>query len=416
MTAEIVLMNRTGAVIAADRAATSIISGAPHITEAQKVFCLPKPHSALIAVYGMADLNGHEWRVLADTFMETLPDKPLPKLEDYANAFFSYLAGERNLFPADAQRTHFLNFLGFLYSSVRHEANVLLHVLKETSTQNVTADGTLKHIIAQLHEAVLRGGEDERPHFAPGYSEKDATRILKENAEHFDKLIARQFAGTGIVRDQKFVQALREIAAFLPIVETIVEPYSGIVFMGYGAEERYPACQEYRATFVFDNHLKRHSAYSAAIDPSERHGDMAFFADTLWTESFVLGVSGEMMSFYSGFGHYFMEEYSGEILDKLNVGGADRKKVQPFMEEHLAPMVFGAADQALMHYIHEERISPLLGIVSVGNQQSLVNLAQELLALNNFGKRLINEAETVSKSIDVAVVTKSGGAVAHNPS
>ncbi len=90
MTSEIVLMNQRAIAMAADSAVTVIDGGKIIVrNEQRKLFNLADGLPVGVMFFGLADLMGHPWDVLAEHYRTHAKPAPLPHVCDYGDSLSS---------------------------------------------------------------------------------------------------------------------------------------------------------------------------------------------------------------------------------------------------------------------------------------------------------------------------------------
>jgi hypothetical protein len=104
MTAEVCVMNRLAAVLAADSASTVSYPTASGKEEryfkgANKIFQLSNSHPVGLMIYDSADVLNVPWEVLVKEFRRELGAKAFNSLDGYAQELFSYMNANSRFFP-----------------------------------------------------------------------------------------------------------------------------------------------------------------------------------------------------------------------------------------------------------------------------------------------------------------------------
>jgi hypothetical protein len=107
-------MNRLAVVLAADSATTVAYWSENGREEryfkgANKIFQLSNYHPVGMMIFDSADLLKVPWEVVIKDFRKTLGTKSFNTVAEYAEEFFSYIDGNKNMFPLGVQEEVFLN-------------------------------------------------------------------------------------------------------------------------------------------------------------------------------------------------------------------------------------------------------------------------------------------------------------------
>jgi hypothetical protein len=89
MTAEVVILNRTGVALAADSAVT--IGDSKVYNTVNKLFTLSKYHPIGVMIYGNAEYMTIPWETVIKSYREELGDKSFSTVRDYGHDFVRFL-------------------------------------------------------------------------------------------------------------------------------------------------------------------------------------------------------------------------------------------------------------------------------------------------------------------------------------
>ena len=95
MTAEVVILNKTAAAMAADSKGTIRVEGVVKTHDTlNKLFTLSKYHPVGAMIYGNAELMGVPWETIIKIYRDQLRDVALSKLNNYAHDFLFSVAND----------------------------------------------------------------------------------------------------------------------------------------------------------------------------------------------------------------------------------------------------------------------------------------------------------------------------------
>ncbi len=119
--------------------------------------------------------------------------------------------------------------------------------------------------------------------------------MAQGHATIIDELVGYGFQPFGL--GQSSVQQLKEIAVFAVVKDLFLEDVTGLVFAGFGTEDRYPVCVTWLLSAVVGGIVKRGQASVDVID-TEVRSKIRMFADSEVTHAFIRGIdfgwSGEV--------------------------------------------------------------------------------------------------------------------------
>jgi len=115
----------------------------------------------------------------------------------------------------------------------------------------------------------------------------------------------------------------------------------------------------------------------------------------------------------------FMSNYLGHLLGRLPEllpdddlkGSKKRKKEIKQAYKDGIDNLFKLFVKDLNQHIHNKHISPVLSMVRVLPKDELAAMAESLVSLTAFKRRMTDSLETVGGPIDVAVISKGDGLV-----
>ena len=151
--------------------------------------------------------------------------------------------------PARRQKDDFKRLLASVFRYIFH----LAQYLRETGEDQTIGDGQiLEEAIARIwHDYQFRDDGTPRADLAC-FPQGFAARVAREHATIIDELVSYGFAPFGL--GQNAVQQLKEIAVFAVVKDLFLEDVTGLVFAGFGTDDRYPVCRDLSAL----GHRRRH--------------------------------------------------------------------------------------------------------------------------------------------------------------
>ncbi|MBI3678621.1 MAG: hypothetical protein HY243_18580 [Proteobacteria bacterium] len=406
MTSEIAVMNQRAVALAADSAVTLIGGGAVVVRNDQKkLFNLINGQPIGLMFFGVADVMGHPWDHLIEHYQKKARGKSFARVRDYAANFAGMLDHLEEFFPRARYQDEYKRLLASVYRYILELAEFF---------HNTGEAGQGGNEIAALEMAIERiwrdyqFKDDGSPRgdlscFPQGFAQKIATQY----GAAADELIQYGFAPFGI--SQEALARLKDIAVFAVVKDLFLEDVTGLVFAGFGSEERYPSVVTYFGSAIVDGILKRAEVTVDAID-TEVRSKIRVFADSEVTNAFIRGIDFNLeRRLYGGFRmlmHGLVDQVIGAFPD---ADPAARENVRAQFQQQLVPQYFLAFHHAISQYQQHAFINPILRVLEIAGRQELAETARELVSLNVFKKRIMAQKETVGGAIDVAVISRDGG-------
>jgi ferredoxin len=168
---------------------------------------------------------------------------------------------------------------------------------------------------------------------------------------------------------------------------------TGLVFAGFGEDEIFPSYSELKINGLLGSQVWRFERRSDCIG-SDSCVSICPFAQSDVIETFMNGISREHEDF-------LLNGVMPRILESL-----DKDLSQEVLEE--AKRTFG---RALKTFSWENFSRPVVDSTSFLHFDELATMAETLVNLTSFKRRVSPFAETVGGPVDVAVITKGDGFV-----
>ena len=265
MTSEVVLMNRQAVAMAADSAVT--ISGDQYLKTYQsvdKLFPLVDGQPIAVMIYNNAEIMSTPWETVISLYREQARGRPLDTVAAYAEDFMEFLSGNPDLFPPEHQDTEFFKVVAVIYTVLAEEFERQVHKFAQSQSGSVRdhISSIFEFVVGQLHTDYLRCADDsprgDLPCFPAGMGEQLRRRYGGEIDQLTESLLGslrNEYPGLSVSEATK--AQLREIAVFGVTKDAFFEHYTGVVFAGFGAREKFPSMRSYLSSSVILGILKR---------------------------------------------------------------------------------------------------------------------------------------------------------------
>lgn len=402
MTSEIAVMNQRAVALAADSAVTLIDGGTVVVRNDQrKLYNLAEGHPVGVMFFGVADIMGHPWEHLIEHYQRKVKPRHFAHLGDYAASYTAMLDHLEEFFPADRQKDDYKRLLASVYRYVFH----LAQYLRETGDASLTDQQILAEAIQRIwHDYQFKDDGSPRADltcFPQGFGAK----VARDHAPVIDELINYGFAGFGIGQDS--IAKLKDIAVFCVVKDLFLEDVTGLVFAGFGTEDRYPVVVTYLLSSIVGGIVKRAPASVDVID-TEVRSKIRMFADSEVTHAFIRGIDYGLERRVYGAMRMMMHSLVDQVVGAFP-GSDQRETVRKRFQEDLVPQYLDAFRGMIGDYQQQAYINPVLRVLEIAARQELAETAKELVSLNVFKKRIMAQKQTVGGAIDVAVISREGG-------
>lgn len=405
LTAEIVVMNKNGIALAADSAVTITGASGQKIYNTHKLFMLSKYHPVGVMIFGNAELLGVPWQVMIKEFRKKeLGDTHYPTLQEYGDRLIGYINNNHKYFPPEKQNNFFTDSISNVFESISRQ---ITGDVREITVKGRKITATEVSSIIERHILTVYKTLSELEDLTalPKYSYR---KILKKYKNDIDAKIQNHFQ---FLKTTDYLsKILRRISGLLFVKNTfdITGNYSGIVVAGFGEDEIYANVIEYNIDAVINDNLKYFLRQQSVID-QDNPSIVLPFAQHEMVYSFMEGISPNYETTIEEYLRILFTNYPKEIIKQI--GGLDSKAKNALLKK-MNNATSGLIEQFLRELENWARVNnvlPILGTVAFLPLEELASMAESLVNLTSFKRRVTMEAETVGGPIDVAVISKGDG-------
>lgn len=403
MTAEIAIMNKNAVALAADSAVTIGNGERLKIYSTNKLFMLSKYHPVGMMIYGNAELLGVSWETSIKAHRQELGDRVFPTLEEYASSFINFIENNRKLYPKDAQDSwahdKVLSGLRFIKHDIDDEVEKVIHNRRQIS------ESELKIIIT---ESIQSAYENVMSKDNLSLADDSIRQFIDTEYDDFIReKIGQVFQKLPLSRT--LVKKIKEICKNLLLKDLTVGDQAGLVVAGFGNDEHFPSLIEYEIDGILFNRLKYKIARRDSISRIGRASVMPF-AQSEMVHTFMEGIDPHI---YAALNSY-LEKLMGEIYPEQIVSSLPASKLidKDALKSKLTKVgenLLSALMTAINKHKWEQNINPVLDAVEFLPKEELAAMAESLVNLTSFKRRVTLDAETVGGPIDVAVISKGDG-------
>lgn len=417
MTSEVVLMNRQAVAMAADSAVT--ISGDRYLKtyqSADKLFPLVEGQPVAVMIYNNAEIMSTPWETVISLYREQARGRPLDTVDAYAEDFMEFLSGNPDLFPAEHQDTEFFKVVAVVYTVIAEEFDYQLHKFQHAQRGPVREhlSSIFEFVVGQIHTDYQRCPDDsprgDLSCFPKGMSEQVRRRYGGEVEQLIESLVhSLRSDHPGLSVSEETKTRLREIAVFAVTKDAFFEHYTGVVFAGFGAREKFPSMRSYLASSVILGILKRKRDREATIG-SDSGPVFQPFAQDRMIRTFLTGMDQHLRMFIYG---ETLKLTNGLVADVVrrapNLTDAQRNAIHKDYSQNNLAHALNEFFRCVDGYQYAVHTRPILRAVNSLPKKELGETAASLIKLNSFQQKVMNSVETVGGPIDVAVITRNGG-------
>lgn len=410
MTAEIAVFNKSAVALAADSAVTISGNNTYKINNgAEKLFALSKYHPIGLMVYGTGSLCGIPWEMIIKEFRKQLSDTSYDTVQEYAVKFWEFLCDCPHLIPEDIKE----NFLKEIY--IQHVFSSMLQHVQVTRIEPFINDFGKKPSIEETYDII----EQECKIFLTGFTENGFFEDFDEEdvnkAYEFAYPIAKEacdlhlFKEEGVELSESMVEALANVFSNITCRKSPFGNNTGIVIAGYGEKEYFPAILAFDVLGYFQKKLRM----SPNTEKSNSGGvsGVTAYAQEDEVAAFMQGMSGELQNFMFPTLEETVTDIQNQIqkeIDNLPIPHdvllATKQKLIDITTSR-----WDICSREIREYIIDNHISKVVEMIEFLPKQDLGYMAESLVNLTAFKRKVSNDSETVGGPIDVAIISKGDG-------
>jgi hypothetical protein len=403
MTAEIAIMNKGAIALAADSAVSVERPGGPKIyNSVNKLFMLSQYHPVGIMVYGVAEFIGVPWETIIKVYRQKLGMKVFSKVDDYAADFLAFLTPSSGLFSKEGDERYVRGAIAGFLHGIRKQID------DKTSTKlNASGEVTEEEVLAFATEAIgrvwaaLKAAKTLRCFKGASRQaliEKYRNMIQEVRQEVFQKLPLPTFLERRLV----------EAAVGFFVKDRYPVQGSGVVVAGFGNEEHYPSIVHMNVDGFFGGRLRYSREETATITDTNSASIMAF-AQKEMVHTFMEGIDPLYKRLLDRALGELFRSLPSEIVKAVPLAGNEEKEKLVLKLTKSCSALLADLKEKTKAYRQENHIGPVIDAVTILPKDELAAMAESLVNLTSFKRRITLEAETVGGPIDVAVISKGDG-------
>ena len=405
MTAEIAVMNKQAIALAADSAVT--FQEDKIFTSASKIFTLSKFQPVGVMIYGSANFMEVPWETIIKVYRHNLGQKTFKTVGEYAQNFLTFIVEKEKLFSDDAQNWYversIYSCFQLIANEITEETEKAFNEKKgvdEASTKKITSqiikDDFEKWKEAELYPAVPEG-------FTSALRQKYRNLITKTKKEVFENLPLTRHSS----------RQLTEIAInqFVKFRTDIVDLHtSGIVVAGFGTEDVFPILESFSIEGKVDNYLRYKKNEEKCTEISfQNSASIIPFAQSEMVSTFMTGSDPKYRNVIDAGIQQICISYPQVLVDDIDCLEKEEKEDLKNRLKKIGRKVFKEYIKELSNYRTIHHIRPILNVVQALPKDELAVMAETLINLTSFKRRVSMEKETVAGPIDVATISKGDG-------
>ncbi len=397
MTAEIAILNRNGVALAADSAVS--IGTKKVYNSANKLFALSKQHPVGIMIYGDADYMGTPWETIIKYYRSrSLKSRSFPTLQDYASDFIEFLR-TTEIFQKDVEITYLSNQFARFCRSI---SDIVSEKVNAAVKERAINSDDIVNFIKQTME--LLKSHTENLTQAVLLNSTIRTTILNKYESQLDDVIS------SILEKLPFDNIDRADikSAFIAILGSSAlehEPHSGVVIAGFGESEIFPHTTNFRIQGRVEGYLRMELRDPASV---RNNGAVIVpFAQREMVDTFMSGADPTCVATLTQSFQQILQQLPKIIIEKYGFGTTNKEVISNITSD--LDKLSVALREQFERFQKEKFIGPVLSSVGALPLDELASMAESLVSLTSFKRKVTMVQESVGGPIDVAVISKGDG-------
>ncbi|NQZ91270.1 MAG: hypothetical protein HRT97_02875 [Moritella sp.] len=407
MTAEVAIFNKSAIALAADSAVSiESISSSKIYNNAEKLFALTKYHPVALMIYESNELQGVPWELIIKSYRKHLGESSFNTLEEYKSDFLSFTEAFYIKLPFAHIKNSSNEYFHSLTIQTLERVEELINDDYESEIEILEAiDSAVSMLLERYEKLPYFEGLDE-------HSIENASIDFEEFAiEIFNSDVdISKFPEETV---NLWSNASRSFYTLCKLRALKQDPFfyitTGLVFAGYGEEEYFPVILECEVFGMLNNTLK---VISAPCFTDGRISGLKAFAQKEEVDTFMKGVCTPTLE---NFFHNFTSVYSfscDTISDLIDKYVPDDLKNE--VKEKYTTDLTNHTDQCyedINQHTQEKHVDKVVKMIAHLPKNEMAYMAESLVNLTAFKRKVSSERDSVGGPIDVAVISKTDGFV-----
>ncbi|QYK51071.1 MAG: hypothetical protein KF701_00930 [Anaerolineales bacterium] len=377
MTAELVVMNLEGVALAADSLVT--VGREKTFDTVTKIHQLAHGLPVAIMLYNAGRFMELPWEVVVQEYRRHFATsrKKYLKLEDFVDDFLEFLkVNEAILSTEDQQSIVVARISDSLVEAIVTE---ILDQFKKDAFEMAQriSETRIEQIIENVISSRLKSISDKPVAFENDL-EAFETELRKRHTDIILGLIKQHFDNLPLTEDQRNAVVNFIVMSFLRHWENPL--YTGVVFAGYGVEDLTPKCISLDLEFLICGQIKHSNRTTTSIDFRTNSAAIIPYAQDDVVHTIL---SGRHPNFLHDLGKRLVREVGKERADEL-------------IKEVEQARFYGYT-------------APIMQALTSLPKEDLPLVAETIINLTSFMRKVSMRLETVGGPTDVALITKKDG-------
>ena len=406
MTAEVAILNREAVALAADSAVTFMGPEGLKIYNTNKLFALSMTEPIAAMVYGAGSFGSVPWETVVKEYRRQLVPDSYGTVEEYASDLIKFLP---SIVEPQEQYRRVFDTAKWELLNIRNSVKVALFEMN-ISAQPISRKAICDKIIAQIEARISQlRSDDTIEHLGEGAAGRQINSAIPDwdafVNEHLDDL-----PSNGRIKQLSKAMIRASIKVASPF-------YSGVVVAGFGTRQMFPSLFHYVIDGVAGGKVRTRFMDGAKIGEVDQTGEELSatifpFAQRDMAETFMNGIHPDYHLVLEDFVDETIGQFIEYSLDQVKgiISNTRHSNLLKDMSNRRSGIVQKFQDR-LGDYLKVNYSGQIMTIVDLLPKEELAEMAETLVNLTSFMRRVTPEDETVGGPIDVAVISKGDGLV-----
>ena len=404
MTAEVVVLNREAVAIAADSAVTIRDPDKIYHT-ANKLFQLSAIEPIAVMVYGSAAFGPIPWETAVKEYRRHLNTRTFATVEEYARHFIERLSLLVSHYPVRMQLDLIRRLAQVELSDVYDRQQQIVREWEEDDQD--LDDYDKRRILMELMKDRIEALQMEP--CIDQISASTAGIQIRSAIPDWIQFLEHTFVGFEL--DSSLTRRARALVR-TSLRSVSSGPWSsGVVIVGFGADQLFPAFSHYVVDGVVAGHPRARHLDSGEIE-ADRPAHILAFAQPDMVQTFMNGLHPMYPEALRSLVAHTLELLISRVSEQLkDVLTADQLESHTSDMDEIRSSIVNEFEENLTGLLKTTHSDPIMSIVSMLPKEELAEMAETLVSLTSFKRRMTPDAETVGGPIDVAVISRGDGLV-----
>lgn len=402
MTSEVLVMNTNGLSLAADSAVT--LGSGKIFSSADKLFQVHLKNPAAAMIYNAASFGLIPWEALIKRFRDT-HNKSYSKMEHLVDVFKSYL----NTCSACKENSEYEKH--WVYErSMRLLTSVIDPTLAEEQDQPQREEGIDLKVLEKLSGALV---EVDKLDFLEDFGVDDLKAFNLMYGSGLSEIIS-DWAGSlseklaSAITDDVIEKAIQLSGSLLCRQYIDDREFTGLVIAGYGDDEFLPIAMTFRIDGMVLGKVRLKSEQVLDISVARQHV-VETFAQSDGSQSFLFGLDEDSFKSVAKAVERGLHSIYNEILENAKSNNDEATEI---LVNDLVLRKFEKSIEITSAAMNDTPPgTKLIPIIAALPKAELADMAESLVNMTRFKRKMSTDTDTVGGPIDVAVITKSDGFV-----